>query len=358
MLKSLTSVLSLLVLGAGSAALAQNAASPVLGAGPLGDPVVHPRKERPLPQSPVVVDRIAATVNGRVVTSNELSFMLLPAAQQLAAMYPRQGEEFRKQLSKAKDQVLDDLINREMLLGEFEERGFQFPDTIVDQEIERTIRERFAGNREEFLRNLAATSMTIRQFRDVTKRQLIVMNLRAQKYDMDVPPTPDEIRKEYNRTKSQYRDMSKDRITFDKIFIPVGPPGTEEGNPEVQKNLAEMIVEKIRAGEMTFEDMAKNYSKDTYAEQGGKWPEVKREEVAAEFGAILFDAPEKNIIGPLVDPSGFSIIRVNNKVLAPAPPLEKVKALVDDQVRRIKSAARYERWIKRLRESAIIKKYI
>lgn len=357
MLKPLSILLSLLALGAVSPVGAQDPA-PSPGMSAVNDPALRARAARPLPKVPVVVDRIAATVNGRAVTTNELSFMLMPTAQQLAALYPRQGDEFNKQLAKAKDQVLNDLIDRELLLGFFEENGFQFPETAVDQEIERTIRENFAGNREEFLRNLAATSLTIRKFRELTKNRMIVMSMRSQKYDMDIPPTPEEIRKEYQKTKSQYRDMSKDRILFDKIFIPLGPPGSEEGDQKKQMALAELIIEEIKGGKTTFEEMAKNYSKDAYAAEGGKWPEIPRSDLSAELGTIIFESPEKQIVGPLGDPGGYTIVRVHKKTLAPAPPLDKVKIMVDDQVRRMKSAVRYDRWIKRLRESAIIKKFV
>lgn len=152
--------------------------------------------------------------------------------------------------------------------------------------------------------------------------------------------------------------MSQDRIVFEKIFIWIGPVGTEDGDPKVQLSLAELVMQQIQKGEATFEDMAKEYSRDAHAADGGVWPEKKRGELAAEFGAILFDAPLNTLIGPLADPTGFSIVRVKKKTLASAPPLSKIKREIEDQVRRVKSHARYEKWIKRLRETAVIKKFM
>lgn len=305
---------------------------------------------------PTVINRVAATVNGRVITSNELSLMLMPIAGQLVAQYPRQGEEFHKQLSEAKNKILDELIDRELILGEFDERGFMFPDSFIDQEVERTIRESFLGDREKFLENLRQSGLTIRGFRDITKRRLIAMSMRSQKYDMDLPPTPEEIRQQYNKTESNYRDMGNDKIKFEKILIPANS-GTD-ATPEEQLALAEIIVEQLKNKQSTFAEIAKTYSKDTHAGDGGQWPLSDRKELSAEFGALLFDAPLNAIVGPLMDPSGFTIFRVQEKQLAAAPSLESVKVLVDEQVRRVKSATRYDRWIKRLRETAIIKKYI
>lgn len=321
------------------------------------DPVMRPKVARPLPQKRVV-NRIAATVNGRVITSNEVSLVLRPTLAQLAAQYPRQGPEFHKQLSAAKNKIIDDLIDREMLLGEFEERGLMFPDSVIDQELERTIRMGYGGDRELFLSVLRAEGVTIREFREITKRRLIVSSMRAQKYDTEVPPTPEEVRKEYNKSKSNFRDMSQDRLVFEKIYIQVTPPGTEDGDPEVQFALAELIMQQIKEGKSTFEEMAKSYSRDAHAQDGGVWPEAKRSELAPEFAAILFDAPVNKLIGPLADPTGFTIVRVKKKVMAPAPPLSKIKREIEAEVSRVKSHARYERWIKRLRETAVIKKFM
>ncbi len=49
-----------------------------------------------------IVNRIAATVNGRPITANEVSVRLMPIGAQLAAQYPKQGPEFYKQLALAK----------------------------------------------------------------------------------------------------------------------------------------------------------------------------------------------------------------------------------------------------------------
>ncbi len=358
MIKRLLSFACLSILGLCTLPAQQMGGGSPAAGGAVDPAMKSSHARRPVQTGPRVVNRIAATVNGRSVTSSELAFMLMPAAAQLAAQYPRQGPEFAKQLSQAKNKILDELIDRELVLGEFDERGFMFPDSIIDQELERTIRENFGGDREKFLADLRQAGLTIRGFRDITKRRLIVMSMRSQKYDMDIPPTPEEIRQEYSKTKSNYRDISKDKITFEKIFIPLGAPGTDEGDPDYQLSYAELVADQIKTGKKTFADAAKEYSRDEHAEKGGQWPQVTRGELAAEFAAIAFDAPVNTVIGPLADPYGFTIVRVQKKELAPPPPLEKVKAMVDDQVRRIKSAVRYERWINRLREQAIIKKFI
>lgn len=266
-----------------------------------------------------IVNRIAATVNGRPITANEVSVRLMPIGAQLAAQYPKQGPEFYKQLALAKKNIIEDLVERELLRNEFEGMGGVIRDSLIDQEVNRTILTTFNGDRSAFLKNLSLSGMTIRAFREMTKKQLQVQIMRASKYDQEIPPTPEEIQQEYESTKEQYRDLTKDKIKFKKIFIPM--LGDDSAStPEVQLNLAELIAKEIKSKNATFEEMAKRYSKDLYAEKGGDWPVTERSTLSPESAAIIFGAQPGEIIGPLVDSTGFTIVLVEKKELAPPPP--------------------------------------
>lgn len=266
-----------------------------------------------------IVNRIAATVNGRPITANEVSVRLMPIGAQLAAQYPKQGPRFYKQLALAKKNIIEDLVERELLRNEFEGMGGVIRDSLIDQEVNRTILTTFNGDRSAFLKNLSLSGMTIRAFREMTKKQLQVQIMRASKYDQEIPPTPEEIQQEYESTKEQYRDLTKDKIKFKKIFIPM--LGDDSAStPEVQLNLAELIAKEIKSKNATFEEMAKRYSKDLYAEKGGDWPVTERSTLSPESAAIIFGAQPGEIIGPLVDSTGFTIVLVEKKELAPPPP--------------------------------------
>ncbi|PNC34590.1 hypothetical protein CXU13_11710 [Akkermansia muciniphila] len=304
-----------------------------------------------------IVNRIAATVNGRPITANEVSVRLMPIGAQLAAQYPKQGPEFYKQLALAKKNIIEDLVERELLRNEFEGMGGVIRDSLIDQEINRTILTTFNGDRSAFLKNLNLSGMTIRAFREMTKKQLQVQIMRASKYDQEIPPTPEEIRQEYEATKEQYRDLTKDKIKFKKIFIPM--LGDDSAStPEVQLNLAELIAKEIKSKNATFEDMAKRYSKDLYAEKGGDWPVTERSTLSPESAAIIFGAQTGEIIGPLVDSTGFTIVLVEKKELAPPPPLSAIKEQIDMMARNKRSNERYKKWVERLRKKAIVKVYI
>lgn len=303
------------------------------------------------------VNGIAAKVNGRVVTKNELAFMLAPIAAQLAAQFPRRGPEFEKRLLESRDKTLQELIDRELILHEFKtELGGKLRPKVVDDEINRQVRELYNGNEDAFREELKKARMTMDGYRRMTEEKLIVQGMRSQQFGDAPPPLPAEVEREYNEVKTLLRDMSKDKITFRKIFIPrvVNDPAA---TPETQLALAEDLAKQLEAG-ADFAELAKAHSADAYAAEGGQWPATDRIDLSPEFASILFDAPENKVVGPLEDANGFTIAVVTNKQLGPPPPLAKVREEIEERVRRKKTAERYERWISRLRARALIDRKI
>lgn len=315
-----------------------------------------------------VVNRIAATVNGRPITAAEVRARIGPYFRELMMLYPKQGPRFNSELVKAKKAVLDDLIDRELVLSEFETKGYVMKEDNIEQEINRRILLQFNGNRGEFLDNLRKSGMTYSDYRDSVKKEVTVAAMRSSRYERGIPPTPDEIREEYNASKSEYRDIMNDAVRFDKIFIPTMDELPDEdmtqaefqAKAEQQYRKAEELKQRLDKGEISFAEAAREYSRDAHAEDGGAWPLLKRTDLAVEFANVVFSAEPGKVIGPLMDNAGFTLVRVREKRLAPAPPLSnpEVKQKVDDAVRRKQSEKRYREWVDRLRDKAVIRTFI
>ncbi len=307
-----------------------------------------------------VVNRIAATVNGRPITSSEVRARLAPYFRELMLLYPRQGPRFNSELVAAKKAVLNELIERELVLSDFETKGFVIKEDQVEDEISRRILMQYNGDRREFLNNLRQSGMNYTEYRDSVRKEITVSAMRGMRYERGIPPTPDEIREEYKATSSDYRDIMNDRITYSKIFIPAVDPDDPMMTPEQRYELANRLRQDIEKGKVDFAEAAREYSRDAHAEDGGKWPTLERSDLAVEFANVVFAAQPGQLVGPLLDPAGFTIVKVHSKKLAAAPSLNNpdVKQKVDDAVRRKKSERRCRQWVDRLRDKAVIRTFI
>lgn len=307
----------------------------------------------PVPTGPVEVNGIAAKVNGQVITKNQVSFMLAPIFAQLKAQYPRRGSQFEAEFIKAKENVLQELIDRQIILDEFKQLGASIKPHIIDEEIKRQMRELYNGDETKFREELKRSRLTMDGYREMTREKMVVQAMRAQQFSDAPPPLPNEIRAEYDEIKHTLRDVTKDVISFRKIFIPSNDPLNPAATPETQLALAEDITKQIRGG-VDFAELAKTYSKDAYAGQGGLQEDVPRTDLAAEFAAIVFDKPVGKVIDPILDPLGFTIIKPVKISYGPVPTLSEVREMIEERVRRKKTSAQYERWIESRRKRAMI----
>jgi len=301
----------------------------------------------------VEVNGIAAKVNGSVITKNEVGFMLAPIYAQLTTEFPRRGAEFERKFTEARKKILQELIDRRIILDEFKQLGASIKPQVIDEEIKRQMRELYNGDEAKFREELKKSRMTMEGYREITLEKMIVQAMRSQQFSDAPPPLPNEIQREYNEVKTTLRDVTKDKISFRKIFIPSADPENPIATPETQLALAEDIAKQIKDGK-SFEELAKTYSKDAFAEQGGLQEDLPRTDLSPEFAAILFDAPEDKVIGPLLDPRGFTIAKVTGKNLGPAPSLGEVRSMIEERVRRNKTSGQYERWIESRRKRAMI----
>jgi len=301
----------------------------------------------------VEVNGIAAKVNGRVITKNEVSFMLAPVYAQLRTQFPRLGPEFDKQFKEARDKVLEELIDRQIILDEFKQIGASIRPNLIDEEVKRQMRELYNGDEVRFREELKNSRLTMEGYRTMTQEKMVVQSMRAQQFADAPPPLPNEIQNDYNEIKSTLRDTSKDRITFRKIFIPAADPESPLATPETQLALAEDLARQLNEGK-EFEEIAKTNSKDAFASEGGLQEDIPRTDLAAEFAAIVFEAAEGKVLGPLLDPRGFTIVKVTGKKLGPAPPLGEVRGMIEERVRRKKTSAQYDRWIESRRKRSMI----
>jgi peptidyl-prolyl cis-trans isomerase SurA len=302
---------------------------------------------------PVEVNGIAAKVNGRVITKNQVSFMLAPVYAQLAAQFPRRGAEFERQFNEAKTRIIQELVDRQIILAEFKQLGASIKPYIIDQEIKRQMRELYNGDDEKFRTELKRSRLTMEGYREMTREKMIVQAMRAQQFSDAPPPLPNEIQKEYSEAKSSLRDVSKDVITFRKIFIPASDPQNPAATPDTQLALAEDICKQLGEGKH-FDELARAHSKDAFAEQGGMQENVPRTDLSPEFAAIIFEAPVGKIVGPLMDPQGFTIVQPVMINFGPAPSLGEVREMIEERVRRKKTSAQYDRWIESRRKRAMI----
>ena len=305
----------------------------------------------------ILLNGFAATVNGTVITRKEVAFHMAPTISLLQAKYPRMGEQFQKEMKTAQQDVLDRLIENKLVLSELDRRGAVLPDQVIDAEVKRIVGEVFNGSEKEFRDSLEESGMTMRGFKESQKEKILIQAFRAQQFDNVAPSTPEEVSAHYKKRRLKIRDRSKDVISFQKIFIRAADPDRPGFTPEDQLGFAEQLAEQLKNG-ADFDELAKEHSNGAFADQGGRWEDESRVDLAPAFAEVIFEAPLNTVIGPLKDPAGFTIAKVLKKSYGPSPSLSEVRDRMRQEVKIEKRSARYKKWIESIEKTAMIDRRI
>ena len=108
---------------------------------------------------PIVVDGMAAVVNGEVITYSQVRALSAPEERMLRQQYT--GPDLEKKLTELRQLALKDLIDRRLIIQAFKKESYEIPDHLVDQKVQQIIRESFGGDRNTFVKTLEAQNYTL-----------------------------------------------------------------------------------------------------------------------------------------------------------------------------------------------------
>jgi peptidyl-prolyl cis-trans isomerase SurA len=299
------------------------------------------------------VNGIAAVVNGKVITKSELQDAI-NAQRQMILVQARgnyMDPEVQKELAAVQKDALDNLIDRELILGDFAKSGGTIREQFVDDDINNLIRQQFKGDRDAFVIELAKTGMTMKKFRDLRQKMMIVSVMRNKQVGLQPPATPKEVEDMYQKNIERYRD--KDMLKISTITI---ARYTSASTPEKQKQLAEEIRSKVVAG-ADFATMARTYSEDSRKEDGGSWEWMERKAMKKSMADAAFALKDGGVSKVIDDEAAFIIIALEAKKLGTATPLEKVRPEIEKMISNERGKSLVEAWIKGLQKKAVIRRF-
>ena len=153
-------------------------------------------------------------------------------------------------------------------------------------------------------RNLMEREPAFKEQLAAVKEQLL-MEYAIEKTLKDVKVNEEEIRRYYDEHPEQF--AGEETVAASHILV-----ASEEE--------ASTLLEKIRAGEVSFEDAAREHSTCPSSAQGGSLGEFGRGQMVPEFDAACFDMEIGELRGPIQTQFGYHLIRLDKK--NDAKPLE------------------------------------
>ncbi len=149
--------------------------------------------------------------------------------------------------------------------------------------------------------------------------------LRLEQLAAQVAPTEADLRKVYDDNRANY--ILEERRRTRHIVIPVAG---DDDAAALKK--AEGVLAEARAGK-DFAALAKQYSSDITAKDGGEIGFVEKKDFAGPIGDTLFAMKVGDVAGPVKSQFGYHILKLEEIQAAEGKPFEAVRAEIDSQYR-------------------------
>lgn len=296
-----STLLALLMLAGATQASAQGLRLP--GSGPAAR---APQVQFALPGADAATsqrqaDYIVAVVNSEPITNNEVRARALRLAQQLAE---RGGEPpTRQQLLTL---TLERLITERSQIQYARDNGIKVDEAAIDQ-AEQSVAAQNQVDVPELRRRVQAEGLTVAQFRDDLRNQVLVQRLRERDLEPRVKITDLEA-EQFLQEQKAVDDPAKTEVNLAQLLIPVPENASDALVFQLQAR-ARSVYERARAGTDLLV-IARELGDAARASQFGmrtldRYPQL--------FVDAVRGLPLGGIAGPVRSDAGFHILKVLEK---------------------------------------------
>jgi peptidyl-prolyl cis-trans isomerase SurA len=310
---------------------------------PASAPILSSRDQ--LAVSPDVFDRVICVVNNDAITQYELDEAEL---YYLAENHQKREEgEARKAL---RARLLQNLIENRIQLQQAEREKIVIEDSELAENIAEIMKKIKAKDEKEFEAMLKTQGLTIEGVKKRLREQLMVQRVIRRKVALRVSVTEQEI----DKYLAENRDKLETGLAFSARHILFQPDATKgEGGWAEARRRADEVYGYLLEGQ-DFAELAKKYSDDPSAKDGGSLGSLKRGELAPDIEAAILKLRPGEVSPPFRSQVGYHLFRLESRETLSGEGLTQVRSQIRDILYRQKYDARLKDWLVEIKQRAII----
>jgi len=299
------------------------------------------------PVQALMIDRIVARVNYEIITLSELQEEGLPLFERLRENYT--GQDLEHQVQRAEREFLDQLILKRLQLQYASQIGI----TASENEINAALKDVLTRNnltQEQLTELLTREALTLQDYRDRLREQIILARLMNQAVRSRVSVDASEVEAYYKTHQDEYSQPAQARVRH--IFFRLDPGVARPQVEEVQARANRVLQEARNGG--NFANLARRYSEDATAANGGDLGFIRRGQALPEFEEVIFAMKEGDISDVIRTPNGLHIVKVETFSKGSERPFPETKAEIERRLLQEKMEKRFQDWTNELKDRAFI----
>jgi parvulin-like peptidyl-prolyl isomerase len=255
-----------------------------------------------------------------------------------------------------------DAVDELLILQRGVELGYKLSDEQFNQIVQQIRKENKLDSDEQFTAALKGEGMTVADLRRNIERSMIINRVQQQDVMEKIAITETETKAYYEAHKNEFTAPAS--VTLREILVAVpekapdgsanaGQAGVNVGLDEDAKAKVEAIRARVLKGE-NFANVAAKESDAASKANGGLIGPILPDELAPALVKALEAMKVGEVSQPMRAQRGWQIIKLEARADSVTPPLEQIRNQVTDRVYREKSRPELTRYLRRLREQAII----
>jgi parvulin-like peptidyl-prolyl isomerase len=290
-----------------------------------------------------VADGVKAIVNDTAITFQQVKDFITPAVQSLQQQYAGQPDVYSQKYTELFNDGLEQLVERALILHDFEVEGYKLPDSVADELVQDRIRA-LGYDRKTLIETLRAQGMTFEEFRKQVRDQWIEAQMRRKNVSQQVVISPFKIESYYQTHQDDFK--VGDQVQLRMIVLK--KTSADDTNTPA---LAGEIVAKIKEG-ATFQQMAAVYSQGTQ-QKDGDWYE--RSALRKELADAAFALKPGQASDAIDTPDSVYVMQVEKIRPAYVRPLGDVRDDMEKTLRAQEEARLEKQWIDQLKKKSFIR---
>jgi peptidyl-prolyl cis-trans isomerase C len=256
------------------------------------------------------------------------------------------------QMPGIKKEVLENLINRELLYQETQQKGIKIDEATVNEQV-MTLKKRFPSEA-EFKSALTKANLSETVIKAQIARGLAIEQLVGAYVAKTVAVSSQEIKDFYENHPSLFKQPEQVRASH--ILIKVDPKADEGKRAKAEKKIKE-IQQKLQKGE-DFATLAKALSEGPSKAKGGDLGYFSRGRMVKSFEEAAF-ALKPNEVSEIVETKfGYHLIKVVDKKPEMTTAFEDAKDKLSQYLKRQKVQKEVSSYVSELKEKAKVERFL
>ena len=298
-----------------------------------------PAPPKPMPAQ---LPDVLARVNGEAVTKAD--FDRLIKNMEVSANQPipaeRRDEIFRR--------ALDQLVTYTVLLQESRARKITVSDAEVEANLKQ-MRSQFP-NEDAFKKALAARGMSLEKLKSDAKIDMSINKMMEAEVASAAAPTDAQVREFYDKNPDKFKQ--EEAVRASHILFRVAE-NADAATKKKTLEQAQSVLKEARGG-ADFAELAKKYSADGSAQQGGDLNFFTKGQMVPAFDQAAFAMKPGDISDIVTTQFGYHIIKVTDRRPPSTVPFEQVSERIKEYLSEQQQQQRVGAFVESLKQKAKI----